>query len=563
MSKEFYIQIRERNLPEDLAEHWNKINYAGRETLNWFLEGLSQISDRRLRPIISEVWEAQLSLSERLYIDALRLSQILSEQVVANERFNPQRSVWFNPEMAKMIRRARDVFTPQTLVWQLDGIGLLRQRGGLKEVYNASNQGIRGQFDGVIHDVLGSATSLNLGAEFPYVSIVSNLASQMGIGDNFCLPYHPGISQIFGAEFLSSLYPNQEKVYFFGESSGTAVNSAAIEAVCAYGEKVFPGKFPKVLQVDGTWCGGLGTAKEGTGFGVASQAEKRGGARWVDRCLPLPTAENRELFLKIVREKIEAGEAAGVFLEPIVGDAGIVPSDQQLVKELVRLLQEGVNGYSLPIIVDTVQQGSGRTEEYWGIEHLSELTGYSHLVLTTAKSASNGQPFGFTLIPKSVAEKAYPLSMITTNSGNGGLLRAVTAAKFLQNPRIQSIIDQNAAVIDEITASYGMDLRGRRMNRGIETGSKELMEVIQWHLFIKYGILVGALPQTVRFQPMLLEHPKTIRNITEATCRGIKEVLENVELGQDGKIIHYNPNVIPKEVVISCNSSGDPSGLNR
>jgi len=101
------------------------------------------------------------------------------------------------------------------------------------------------------------------------------------------------------------------------------------------------------------------------------------------------------------------------------------------------------------------------------------------------------------------------------------------------------------------------------MNRGIETGSKELMEVIQWHLYIKYGILVGALPATVRFQPMLLEHPETIRNITKATCRGIEEVLGNVELGEDGKVIRYNPDVIPTEVVISYNSSGDPSGLNR
>jgi hypothetical protein len=167
------------------------------------------------------------------------------------------------------------------------------------------------------------------------------------------------------------------------------------------------------------------------------------------------------------------------------------------------------------------------------------------------------------LIPKKVAEASYPLSMITTNSGNGGLLRAAFVAKFLEDPRVQSIIDQNAQVIDEVASLHGMNLRGLRMNRGIETGSKEVMEVIQWHLYIKYGILVGALPATVRFQPMLLEHPETIRNITKATCRGIKEVLANVELGEDGKVTNYNPNVIPKEVVISYNSSGYPSGLNR
>ncbi|MEM4134716.1 MAG: aminotransferase class III-fold pyridoxal phosphate-dependent enzyme [candidate division WOR-3 bacterium] len=561
MERNFFIKIRERNLKNpELAHHVRTIQAVGRETLDWFFDLFPDL--RSANPLDRNLSEAQLAYLERLYFGALRLSQILSEQAIREGRINPRRSVWFNPEMQALINRAREVFTPQTLVWQLDGIGLLRQRGGLKEVYAAGGKGWKSQFDGVFHDVLGSATSLNLGAEFPYASIVGTIASQMGIGDNFCLPYHPGLHQITGAEVLSSLYPNPTEVYIFTESSGTAVNSAAIEAVCAYGESVFPGKLPKVLQIDGTWCGGLGTAKEGTGFGVASQAEKRG-TRWVDRCLPLPTAENRDWFLKIVEEKIARGEAAGIFLEPIVGDAGIVPVDPQLIKELIKILKQGANGHPLPIIVDTVQQGTGRTGNFWGIEHLPELQNYPYLVLTTAKSSSNGQPFGFMIIPKQIAEKAYPLSMITTNSGNGGLLRAVVVAKFVTDPRIQEIIDKNAQIIDEVATQYGLNLRGLRMNRGIETGSRELMELIQWHLFIKYGILVGALPATVRFQPMLLESPSTIRNITEAVCRGISEIINGVVLDGNGNVASFDERTIPEEVVISYQNSNNPSGLNR
>lgn len=561
MERNFFIKIRERNLKNpELAHHVRTIQAVGRETLDWFFDLFPDL--RSANPLDRNLLEAQLAYLERLYFGALRLSQILSEQAIREGRINPRRSVWFNPEMQALINRAREVFTPQTLVWQLDGIGLLRQRGGLKEVYAAGGKGWKSQFDGVFHDVLGSATSLNLGAEFPYASIVGTIASQMGIGDNFCLPYHPGLHQIIGAEVLSSLYPNPTEVYIFTESSGTAVNSAAIEAVCAYGESVFPGKLPKVLQIDGTWCGGLGTAKEGTGFGVASQAEKRG-TRWVDRCLPLPTAENRDWFLKIVEEKIARGESVGVFLEPIVGDAGIVPVDPQLIKELIKILKQGANGHPLPIIVDTVQQGTGRTGNFWGIEHLPELQNYPYLVLTTAKSSSNGQPFGFMIIPKQIAEKAYPLSMITTNSGNGGLLRAVVVAKFVTDPRIQEIIDKNAQIIDEVATQYGLNLRGLRMNRGIETGSRELMELIQWHLFIKYGILVGALPATVRFQPMLLESPSTIRNITEAVCRGISEIINGVVLDGNGNVASFDERTIPEEVVISYQNSNNPSGLNR
>jgi acetylornithine/succinyldiaminopimelate/putrescine aminotransferase len=559
MERKFNITIRDRKLPKELSNYVETIFDVGRNSLYSVIEELGI----NLSPAEETLLEGQLSQSERLYAGALRLSQLLSKEAVQGNRFNPKRSIWFNPDGKNWIIRARGVFTPQTLVWQLDGIPLLRQRGGLKEIVSVNNQGVRGQFSGIIHDVLGSATSLNLGAEFPAVSAVAFVLSSSGKGDNFCLPYHPGIHQIIAAEYFADLYPNSEEIYFFSESSGTAVNSTAIEAVCAYGEKVFPGKFPKVLQVDGTWCGGFGTAKEGTGFGVAEQAEKRGGLRWVDRCLPLPTAEYRELFLQIVREKIAKGEAAGVFLEPIVGDAGIVPADPQLVKELIEILKEGANGYSLPIIVDTVQQGTGRTGFYWGIEHLPELSNYPLLVLTTAKSTSNGQPFGMMLIPKLIAEKAYPLSMITTNSGNGGLIRAMLVAEFVTQPEIQIIIDQNATIIDEVAQQFGLNLRGLRMNRGIDVGSKELMELIQWHLLIKYGILVGALPGVIRFQPMLLEHPETIRNITTATCQGILEVLNNVKLNPDGTAKTLNPNIVPEEVINSFNSSKNPSGLNR
>jgi hypothetical protein len=106
-------------------------------------------------------------------------------------------------------------------------------------------------------------------------------------------------------------------------------------------------------------------------------------------------------------------------------------------------------------------------------------------------------------------------------------------------------------------------IKGLRMNRGIDVGSKELMELIQWHLLVKYGILVGALPGVIRFQPMLLEYPETIRNITAATCRGILEVMENVELTPYGTAVTLNPEIVQQEVIDSFNSSKNPSGLNR
>lgn len=564
------IEITPRRFPDivygrEFEEHIRTIQQVGREKLQRVIDGLREISKKRLQlpSNFGQLVESNLTSLENLYFGALGLSYLLSKRALEGKRFNPLRSSWFNQEMKEMVERGKRIFTPSTLVWMLDGIPILRQRAGLKEIFGADRSGLFGQFDGIVHDVLLSATSLNLGAEFPYTQIIDWIASGLGIRDNFCLPYHPGVYQIFGMENLVRFYPqarDPEDVYVFAEASGTAVNSVAIEAVCAYAEMILGNPKAKVLQVEGTWCGGYGTAKEGTGFGVASQLEKRGGPMWVERVLPLPVAANRKEFLRVLKEKLDKGEVAGLYIEPIVGDAGIIPWDNDLIKEVVDLMKRN----NLPIIVDAVQQGTGRSGRgYFGLEHYPELANYPLLVVTTAKSASNGQPFGFVLFPKEVAEAAYPLSMITTNSGNGGLLRAVLVAEFVSDPRIQEIIEKNSQIIDEVAREYGINLRGRRMNRGIPVDSKEKMKLIQWHLYLKYGILVGALPSTVRFQPMLLEYLSTLRNITEAILRGIREVEDTVVLESDSKAITLNSDIVPDEVVKSFNASKDPSGLNR
>lgn len=621
--KEPYLRNAEMQKPEfpSMERHWKIIADAGRASLNDIVSGLQDYTHSQIHLNVrraGDTLNGVLTAFEDQYQEALNESLTLSMQALEGERAYPGRSRWNNSEMDRKQQDATNTFSKHHFASVLDGLVIASHKAGLKELVGP-HQKLSDPSQLKIHDTLLSATSVNLGAGFPYTSAIPVMETLMGISDNMCLAYHAGAHQVFGADILKNTYPKTNpaarEVKVVAESSGTAVNSMAIEAVVAYAEKAHGQldrwmghnihglgnmsseertealrqarsqmvreivtkhdeldavvntdnptlkdlhvleakgyvKLPKVLAIDGTWCGGFGTAKEGTGFGVAEQSELRG-ARWVDRSLPLPTAENRQKFLQILREKIASGEAAGIIIEPnIIGDAGIINTDPNLLSEMVAILRKGVNGKSLPVIADCVQQGTGRTGEYYGFEgkEFAALRDYPLLVTTTAKSASNGQPFGFALMPEKIIETAYPLSMVTTNAGNGATLRAALVANFVRRPEIQKIIDKNASIMEQVAKQYGLTMRGTRMNRGINAGSTDAAEYLQWALLLQDGILTGGLPAAVRFQPMLLEHPETIWNLMHVVCRRIKAV----EAGH-----------IPDYVIGSFNASGQPSGLNR
>jgi acetylornithine/succinyldiaminopimelate/putrescine aminotransferase len=153
------------------------------------------------------------------------------------------------------------------------------------------------------------------------------------------------------------------------------------------------------------------------------------------------------------------------------------------------------------------------------------------LIVTTAKSAANGQPLALTLMPKEIAQAAYPLTQITTNQMNGPLLRALVAAEVLRNPQLQAWFLEKGKQIEEIAASYDIPLgekglRGKFLNRGVYVGNNGNVKLAQIALLVEDGVLVGALPEAIRYQPMLLEFSETNQLVAHIIFRRIKKVLE-------------------------------------
>ena len=86
----------------------------------------------------------------------------------------------------------------------------------------------------------------------------------------------------------------------------------------------------------------------------------------------------------LVDEHSGLDEAAGILVEPIQGEGGyVIPPDDFLPE-----LREIADKFQIPLIIDEVQTGFGRTGKFWGCE----LTGTSPDIMCVSKSIGAGLP---------------------------------------------------------------------------------------------------------------------------------------------------------------------------
>jgi len=477
--------------------------------------GLGLESDQRTR--INE----ELEFLEHDYFNALERSLLMARVSYDGGSRNKTRIRFNNPKMNDKFENLSKMWPNSANGFVIGGLLFKNQIAGLKNLYGFDADA------GEVLDVMGSATSVALGGNNPYVTIFDRVEDVLKVRDNMCCAYHPGIRQAFFLNKIAALYPPKNaEVVIHSESSGAVVDSIAIESALAYIEARTGNVESRILAIDGTWAGGHGTAREATGFDVDSFSMKRVKKNvYVDRCLPSPTKENAKSFLDILKQKVNEGKAAGLYLEPdIIGDSGIEVVDSEVLREALSILST----HQLPVIADCVQQ-LGRTGGYWGENVETVLRDYPLLILTTAKSASNGLAFGYTIMPKVVGDSSYPLSHVSTNQFNGPLLRAIAVSEIMSDENLQKFIVDKGNKIEEIAQKYNITLgdkglRGKYMNRAIYVDNNENVKLMQIALLIEDGILIGALPQSLRYQPMLLEHSKTNELVAEIIFRRISEI---------------------------------------
>ena len=190
-----------------------------------------------------------------------------------------------------------------------------------------------------------------------------------------------------------------EKVFF--ANSGAEANEAAIKLARIKGNKQGIKK-PAVVVMDGSFHGRTKATLTATGNRKVHAGFE-----------PLLSG-----FVRAPYNDVEAVRLIGennpdvvaVFVEPVLGEGGIVIPGDDYLKELRKIC----DAHNWLLMLDEVQTGNGRTGKYFAYQH----TGILPDVLTTAKGLGNGMPIGACLARGEAAELFAPGNHGSTFGGN-------------------------------------------------------------------------------------------------------------------------------------------------
>lgn len=137
-------------------------------------------------------------------------------------------------------------------------------------------------------------------------------------------------------------------------------------------------------------------------------------------------------------------DVAGIFVEPVQGEGGVLPAPAGYLAELRRL----ADAHGALLLIDEVQTGVGRTGKWLGAEH----DGVRADAIALAKGLGGGFPIGAMLVREDLAGALPPGTHGSTFGGNA--LASVAARTVIR-------------VLDEEKLVEGAAVRGERLGKGL------------------------------------------------------------------------------------------------
>lgn len=240
--------------------------------------------------------------------------------------------------------------------------------------------------------------------------------------------------------------------------------------------------------------------------------------------------------IRDVIENYAAGDVAAVVVEPILGEGGIiVPPDTFLPRVATICSDEGV-----PLVVDEVQTGFGRTGKTFACQHWSVEPD----VMALAKALGGGLPLGAIMVSEKISKAIRPGDHFNTFFGNPVCCAAALAAISVlrrekladRASRIGTTMMKRLSETQEKVSSMG-DVRGKGLMIGIELvkdrstkePAPELAQDVKKDMLRK-GYLVGVggiFKNVVRLQPPLIIPKDEAEKATSELVDSLKKTSES------------------------------------
>lgn len=198
-------------------------------------------------------------------------------------------------------------------------------------------------------------------------------------------------------------------------------------------------------------------------------------------------------------ERLVGPQTVAVMLEPVQGEAGVIPASVDFMQALRRLCDRE----RLLLILDEVQTGCGRTGTLFAYEQY----GIEPDIMTLGKGIGGGVPLAALLAKKSCSCFA-PGDQGGTYCGNplvcaAGLsvLETLTAGGFLAG--VRNVGKQFAEELRRLSAELGLgEVRGKGLLLALELGADTAPDVVVRARDL--GLLINApRPHCLRFMPAL------------------------------------------------------------
>ncbi len=290
------------------------------------------------------------------------------------------------------------------------------------------------------------------------------------------------------------------KKVFFG-NSGAEANECAIKVARKYSVEKKGADYYTIITLNNSFHGRTLTTLAATGqehYHELFQPLTPGFA-YVD-------AGDIEGLKKIAEEY----KSAGVMLECVQGEGGVEPLSEGFVKAVAELCKEK----DIPLIIDEVQTGNGRSGKLYSYMHY----GITPDIVTTAKGLGGGLPIGAAMLGEKVQNVLCAGDHGSTYGGNPvACAGAISVIERLDEDFLAEVNAKSNYIFEALQGADGIvSVKGKGLMIGIETvkSNKEVVAACMGQ-----GVLPLTAKNKVRLLPPL--------NIPMETLEKAVEIIKN------------------------------------
>ena len=211
-----------------------------------------------------------------------------------------------------------------------------------------------------------------------------------------------------------------------------------------------------------------------------------------------------------LEEAVKNYPTAGIMLEIVQGEGGVIPLSGEYVTAVAKLAKE----QNIPLMIDEVQTGNGRTGKLYAYMHY----GIQPDIVSTAKGLGGGLPIGACMMGEKVCNVLQPGDHGSTYGGNPiSCAGALSVMSRMDDAFLQQVQEKSAFVFSALKDAPGVEsVTGLGLMIGIKT-VKPAKEVV--NTCIEHGVLCLTAKDKLRLLPAL--------NIPTEQLMAAVEVIKN------------------------------------